>query len=251
MHSEEQISYPIKKIQLISPIILQGLAWPLGRFAVNFFTRLEIKGWKNLKIAETSRRSNKVGTIFVVNHTHELDFLFPLVALYPWSSLFPMFYVAHSRKKYNEKKGFGLRRYIYGFPAFLTSWGAHPYIADQNDYAKSMPYHKNLLSKGKSVCIFPEGRIQKDGVERKIRGGVAYLAEATGAIIVPVAISGAKGMNFSSFSKRERKIIVHYLKPLSTKDIMDTSLDVPERYKEAAEKIMDVIEDALETNTSA
>ena len=246
---ENNDAYRIRTLQLISPAILQGFAWPLGRWAVDFFAHLRILGKENLALAKKRRTKESVGTLFVINHTHELDFLFPLVALPPFSALFPMFYVAHSRKKYNEKKGFGIRRYIYSFPAFLTSWGAHPYIADQNDYSKSMPYHENLLRQGKSVCIFPEGRIQKEGVERKIRGGVAYLAEATNATIVPVAISNARGMSAQSFLKRKRHITVNYLPPLYAQDIVDSSLPVPERYKKSAEAIMDVIEKHLETNT--
>ncbi|MBF05546.1 hypothetical protein CL644_02460 [bacterium] len=241
-------SFSIRKIQLLTPAILQGIAWPFGRFAVHFFTHLKIEGKENIKKAAQYGRENNVGAIFAVNHTHELDFLFPLVGVSPLSPLFPMFYVAHARKKYGEKTGFGFRRYIYSFPAFLTSWGAHPYIADQNNYSKSMPFHEILLDKRKSVCIFPEGRIQKDAADRKIRGGVAYLAEATGAAIVPIAISGAKGMNARSFFKRERTITIKYLPPLFIKDIEDSTLPIPERYKDSAEKLMNIIEQEVKTN---
>ncbi|QSH39594.1 1-acyl-sn-glycerol-3-phosphate acyltransferase [Candidatus Kaiserbacteria bacterium] len=241
-------SFSIRKIQLLTPSLLQGFAWPFGRFAVHFFTHLTIEGKENIKKASHYRKQNDVGTIFVVNHTHELDFLFPLVGVSPLSSLFPMFYVAHARKKYSEKTGFGLRRYIYSFPAFLTSWGAHPYIADQKDYSKSMPYHEILLRNKKSVCIFPEGGIRKEGADRKIRGGVAYLAEATGAAILPIAISGAKGMNSRSFFKREKMITIKYLPPLFIKDIEDTTLPIPERYKDSAKKLMNIIEQKVKTN---
>jgi len=215
------------------------LAWPFGRLSVNFFTHLSIEGKENLRAAKAISRERGVGVIFAINHTHELDFLFPLVAIPPFSQLFPMFYVAHGSSAYSDNKGLGWRRYIYGLPAFLKSWGAHPYIPNQQDYTKSMPYHEKLLSLGKSVCIFPEGKIKKEGSEQTIHGGVAYLAESTNAIIIPIVVTGARGMNNSEFFKRKRHVTISYKKPTNVSDVIDSTLPIPERYQKAAEVIMD------------
>jgi len=231
-------AHKVRRIHLIMPAILQGIAWPFGRLALNFFTNLQIEGKENLKEAILESKKRKRGVIFAVNHTHELDPILSLVSIPPTSKLFPMFYVSHDRKKYADKKYFGIRSYIYSFPAFFSSWGAHPFISGQKDYTKSMPYHENLLRLGKSVCIFPEGKIKQsdDGV-RKVHGGVAYLAESVNAIIVPITISGADNMSITDFLTRKNHIKVVYGTPVNVNDILDKTLPIPECYQKAAEKI--------------
>jgi 1-acyl-sn-glycerol-3-phosphate acyltransferase len=241
-HTEYEKATTVRRVHFVTPAVLQGIAWPLGRFAVDFFVRLRINGTENLK--EAIRRSKETGTgvIFAVNHTSELDFLFPLVAIPPGSRLFPMFYVTHARSQYLNKADFGWRRHLYGFPAFLKAWGAHPYVADQHDYAKSLGYHQKILKLGKSVCIFPEGKIQKGPNEKRAHGGVAYLAEATGATIIPIAVSGASKMTAGEFLLRKRNLHISYGVPLVAADIIDISLPTPDRHQQAAEKIMDIID---------
>ena len=232
----------VRWIDLFTPALLQGTAWPFGRLAVNFFTHLEINGKENLVAAQKISKEHGIGVIFAMNHTHELDFLFPLVAVPPTSKLFPMFYVAHGRSVYSDNQGLGWRRYVYALPIFLKSWGAHPYIANQKDYTKSMPYHEELLKIGKTVCIFPEGKIKKNDGEKKTHGGVAYLSETTNAFVVPISVSNAKGMKMSDFLKRKRYITISYGVPISPEKLLDATIPVPERYKKGAEKIMLIIE---------
>ena len=86
------------------PAFLQGFAWPLGRFLVYFFTHLKVEGSDNLKEAYKGKKMRGTGIVFIINHTHELDFLFPLVGISPFSPFFPMFYVAHGRKNILKKK---------------------------------------------------------------------------------------------------------------------------------------------------
>lgn len=232
----------VRPLQLITPALLQGAAWPFGRSALNFFTRLRIQGRENLERATAAAQQDAVGVLFAINHTHELDFSFPLVAIHPFSKLFPMFYVAHARERYSSTRTFGWRRFIYGLPSFLTSWGAHPYIAKQRNYELAMPVHVELLTRGKSVCIFPEGKIRKDDNERRAHGGVGYLAEATNAVIVPVAVSGAHNMSVSDFFLRRRSLVISYGAPIRAAQLIDASESVPARYQTAAERIMEIID---------
>lgn len=233
----------VRRIHFLTPVLLQSLAWPFGRLALNFFTRLNLQGKENLKKAIAESRQRGVGVIFVLNHTHELDPVCVLVGTSPLSPLFPMFYLTHDREKYSDKKGLGWRRHLYSSPLFFTLWGAHPYIASQRDYQKSMPYHERILKMGKSVCIFPEGKIKEgtDSTPRKVRGGVAYLTEATNAVVVPVTISGIENISMSEFFTRKRTLKVVYGTPLHSDDINDTILPVPERYQHGAQKIMDIV----------
>lgn len=232
----------IRRVHLVTPALLQGATWPLGRLALDFFTHLEITGREHLRDALRVSRARGRGVIFALNHTSELDFMFPLVALPPLTPLFPMFYVTHGRSRYLQKRDLGWRRYVYGLPAFLTAWGAHRYIAGQKNYARAMPHHVKLLRLGKSVCIFPEGKIKKKVGEKRAHGGVGYLAEASGTVVVPIAVSGASRMSASDFLLRRRRLRITYGAPLHPHDIIDASLPVPERYQKAAERIMTIID---------
>jgi 1-acyl-sn-glycerol-3-phosphate acyltransferase len=58
---------------------------------------------------------------------------------------------------------------------------------------------KRYLDEGEVVCIFPEGTITKTGEISKFRNGVEKMVEATPVPVVPMAIKGLWGGNFSRF----------------------------------------------------
>jgi 1-acyl-sn-glycerol-3-phosphate acyltransferase len=57
---------------------------------------------------------------------------------------------------------------------------------------------KRSLDKGAVVGIFPEGRVAPDGILQEPQGGFVFLAQRSGAPIVPVAIKG----NYDAFPRR-------------------------------------------------
>ena len=59
---------------------------------------------------------------------------------------------------------------------------------------------RSALDRGRTVCVFPEGRISKDGRMRRFRSGIAWIAARTGAPVVPVGVRGA----FESISRDRR-----------------------------------------------
>lgn len=70
-----------------------------------------------------------------------------------------------------------------------------------------------VLYKGHVVVIYPEGRIQfKPGVHQ-VRVGAAYLAQKSGAPILPVAIQGLEYLSFKAFLFGRRKVKVLFGKP--------------------------------------
>ncbi|PCI28309.1 hypothetical protein COB52_03860 [Candidatus Kaiserbacteria bacterium] len=212
----------------ITPTILQGLVWPFIHLILDVFFRMSVEGKGNLKQAVNESKESGRGLLFVLKHRSEADFIFPLVGIPPFTHAFPMFYVSQDSTEYLLKKGFGWRRFFYATPYFLKAWGAYPYIAGQHDYSKSLVYFEELLNLGKSVCIFPEGKISKsgDGIQ-EVHGGAGYLLEKTNAIVVPVSVTKEKG-----------KIRVEYGQSLSNDVLIDSLLPVPERYKETALKIL-------------
>lgn len=78
---------------------------------------------------------------------------------------------------------------VFGW--LLGKWGAVPVdlgrSADRAGYEAAL----RLLQRGNVVCIYPEGTRSTDGKLLELKTGVARLAMATGAAIVPVAIRGA------------------------------------------------------------
>ena len=56
----------------------------------------------------------------------------------------------------------GITRYAYGGLVFKI-FGAYPATVGIKDYEKMLMHHINILCRGHSVCIFPEGGLSKNG----------------------------------------------------------------------------------------
>ena len=56
---------------------------------------------------------------------------------------------------------------------------------------------KKALAEGEVVCIFPEGKLTKDGEIGSFRPGVERIVVETGAPVVPLALRGLWGSFFS------------------------------------------------------
>lgn len=74
------------------------------------------------------------------------------------------------------------------------------------------------VKKGAKLVIFPEGRITTSGGIMKIYDGTGRIIEKTGAMLLPVHISGAKYSKFSKLGKKLRtrffpKITITFLPP--------------------------------------
>ncbi len=189
--------------------ILQSLLWVPGQVALRFRFGYRVVGLENLKKI-VSRRN---GVLFVVNHRTQLDPVFVAAILPFFSLLRPMHFMSLPPAEYAHLP-FG--RHIYGGFLFKI-FGAYPAYRGLKDYEVALRHHIRLLKEGKSVCIFPEGGITKhpEGKPQKARPGVAYLAKRTGAVIVPVALTGIKkievriGEPFVSSGEDEHRIMDH------------------------------------------
>lgn len=72
---------------------------------------------------------------------------------------------------------------------------------------------------GAKFWIYPEGRLTRDGKLQEGKRGVAYLAQKTGAIIVPVGISGNFGiMSTRHYFRRGTKVLVRFGEPFALSD---------------------------------
>ena len=199
---------PMNSIYHLSPLILQKVIWIPTRLILKFFVHLEIRGIENLYQIHQN-------VIFASNHSSELDPILLPASLPFWSRFSPIFYTSRLQSFY---KNSGWKQIIYGGTLFKL-WGAHPAYSGLKDYEKSLMNHICLLSEGKNLFIFPEGRITRDGAIQHAHGGMAYLAERCKLSIVPIGISGAYKLSMRDFLMRRRKIILTFGKPIEQSEL--------------------------------
>ena len=217
------------KLYFLSPLILQKIIWIPTNVALRFFGHLEIRGMENL----TGLTSP---IIFACNHTSELDPFFVPASLPFFSRFSPIFYTSRESKFYVNS---GWRKHFYG-GTFFKAWGSYPVHIGLHNYEKSLDHHINILRDRGSLCIFPEGRTTPDGNIQQAKGGVAYLAYKTGAVIMPVRIGGVFRLRAKDFFFRHIRLSITYGKPMRfpNKSDAEPSLD---DFKVYANTIMDEV----------
>jgi 1-acyl-sn-glycerol-3-phosphate acyltransferase len=218
------------------PYILQKIGYAISFVVLKFFVHLKISGNEYLE-------NVKGPLILVSNHTNEIDpAIFALILKY-FSKHFPIYFVSNPKEKY---KTFGWRSYFYG-GTFFNMLGAYPIFSGHKDYAYSLQNHLEILDRGYSVCIYPEGKRTLDGNFSLAHGGVAYLAYKSHAPVIPIAINTFFGLTLRDFFLRRRKVTVKVGNPMYLKDIFDISdpNKIPEvsDFKSGAQKILDVIQE--------
>lgn len=225
----------MKKYYYFFPLVLQKIGYVISWIALNFFTRLEINGRENLK---------NLGKplILASNHTSEFDPAIFALILPIFSRLFPLYYVAFSKEKYGQ---FGLRSFLYGGKLF-NLFGAYPLNYGHKDYEISLENHINLLKLGRTVCIFPEGRITKNGNLSPAHGGVAYLSYISSADVMPISINTFYNLSFKDFILRKRKVVVNIGLSIKTKEIVPQENPTVEDFKMGGQKVVDEIGKLLE-----
>jgi 1-acyl-sn-glycerol-3-phosphate acyltransferase len=196
------------KLFYLTPFLLQKCIWVPTHIALSVFGKIKIEGLEHL-------RDVKGATIFAANHTSELDAFIVASSVPFWSHFSPLFFASRENKFYDTS---GWRRHFYG-GMFFKLWGAQAIYSGLQDYEKSLINHIQLLKDGKSLLLFPEGRITPDGSVQSARGGVAYLASRMNCTIVPVAISGAYNMTIADFFLRHRKILIRFGAPIHSDEL--------------------------------
>ncbi len=219
----------MKKWYFISPLILQKLIWIPTRLVLRLFGRFEVNGLENLKEVNGN-------AIFGLNHTSELDPILLPAALQFGSHFSPIFYTSREHKFYVRA---GWRKHFYG-GTFFKAWGAYPVFVGLRDYEKSLSFHIDIVRNGGSMCVFPEGRVTRDGNIQEAKGGIAYLAYATGTPIIPVRLDGTFWMTFTDFILRRRRISISFGKPIRVAELLGTNPSA-EDFKRCANEVVDKI----------
>jgi 1-acyl-sn-glycerol-3-phosphate acyltransferase len=207
----------IEKVQILLQFIVHCLTLVLFRV---FFV-LEVKGKdKALEELANARLQDK-GILFASNHISEWDAIMVRCALPFGAYTYPMYYVAMTKEHYQNDK-FGWRKYFYG-GTFFKMLGAYPAYLGMRDYQASLVNHIELLEYGKSICIFPEGKISINTAKPgEAKGGVGFLAEYTKTNIIPVTLEGFGSISWRKvlFGKRQ-KLSVIYQDLMKIEDVLE------------------------------
>ncbi len=215
-----------------TPLVLQKIGRTLFYFLFKFFLRIEVLGNKEFL-------KYKGPIIFASNHTGEFDpILFSLI-LPTFSSFYPLYFVSNSQERY---KAFGWRSYFYG-GNFFNMLGAYQIFSGKKNYAFSLQNHIRLLLRGRTVCIFPEGRITEDGNFLKARGGLGYLSFITSSPVLPISIKTFYNLSLIDFITRRKKVKIFIGDVIYPKDIVNSENPKVDDFQNASQKVLDVIKE--------
>lgn len=171
---------------------------------------IEFRGQENL--------DRKGGFIIAANHISALDPMFIAMAS---ERLFH--YIAKEELFENPL----MAKAIVHLNAFPIRRG----IGDM----KAVNYGIELVRRGEVLCIFPEGTRSPDGTPKTAKSGVGYIARATRADVVPVAIFKEKN------EKGGEKVIINIGEVIPNSSLGFTENGKSKENKAAAKMIMDTI----------
>ncbi|MFV0458402.1 MAG: lysophospholipid acyltransferase family protein [Actinomycetales bacterium] len=125
--------------------------------------------------------------------------------------------------------GTGLRGAWYRF--FFSSVGAVPLPrGTHTDAAAALDIARGLLTEGEAFGIYPEGTRSRDGRLYRGRTGVAWLALRTGAVIVPVGLTGTdRAQPVGSSILYPRHITVAFGEPVRVEQVAHLSAPAQKR----------------------
>lgn len=168
---------------------------------------MEVKGTENLK------GYGEKGMIFAANHQGAFD---PFVI----GMATPMDYLI---KNFFRKKCIKILTYHkfmekwYGVVIWLL--GSFAVYPKTGDIAVSTAQAVKYLQKNQDIMIFPIGRREPELNPEEAKRGVSYIAEKTGAQIIPVLIKGTFGISVKDFIFKRKKVLVKFGLVFSLEDI--------------------------------
>ncbi|MCC8016242.1 MAG: 1-acyl-sn-glycerol-3-phosphate acyltransferase [Clostridiales bacterium] len=178
--------------------------------------KLKFKGLENIP------RNNKERYIVAINHTCSFD---PIFVSMP-KNVPPLHFMAKVELFKNPVVGWVIK-HLYGFP-----------VKRGKGDTSAIEYGEKIIKEGHVMAICPEGKRVKDknGVPQKAKSGVAIIAKATNASVLPVAIYCAGPI------KPGKNVTVSYGKMLTLTDMGLDKQDIgPHDVKNAANMVMDNI----------
>ena len=192
---------------------------------VKFVFKMQFKGLENIP-------SEGTRYIVAINHTCALD---PVFAACP-KQLPPLHFMAKVELFKNPIVGWFMT-HMYGFP-----------VRRGKGDTSAIEYGEKILNEGHVMAICPEGRRIKDknGVPQRAKSGVAVIAKATNASVLPVAICCDGPI------KAGKHVTISYGKLIKNSELGLNGDDVlPSEIKEAANMVMGRITELWEAEKNA
>lgn len=115
---------------------------------------------------------------------------------------------------------------------WMTKVGCIPVARGTGDI-KALKLTIKALKEGKAVSMFPEGTRTEDGELQEAKGGIGFIIEKSGCVVVPAYIDGTykahpKGTKFI----RPCKVTINFGKPITQEDFqaLGTGRDAYDRH---------------------
>lgn len=182
---------------------------------VKFVFKMQFKGLENIP-------SEGTRYIVAINHTCALD---PVFAACP-KQLPPLHFMAKVELFKNPIVGWFMT-HMYGFP-----------VKRGKGDNSAIEYGEKIINEGHVMAICPEGKRIKDknGVPQRAKAGVAVIAKATNASVLPVAICCDGPI------KAGKHVTISYGKLITPEDMQFDKEDFgPHDIRNAANLVMDNI----------
>lgn len=182
---------------------------------VKFMFKMQFKGLENIP-------SEGTRYIVAINHTCALD---PVFAACP-KQLPPLHFMAKVELFKNPIVGWFMT-HMYGFP-----------VKRGKGDSSAIEYGEKIINEGHVMAICPEGKRIKDknGVPQRAKAGVAVIAKATNASVLPVAICCDGPI------KAGKHVTISYGKLITPEDMRFDKEDFgPHDIRNAANLVMDNI----------
>ncbi len=175
---------------------------PVYRWSTRMF-KLFLLVWHRLGIRGAENIPDEGGVMIASNHASYLD---PPVVGVGYRKR-PVHFMARNTL---WKPGFG--------KWWMDSVGCIPVARGTGD-RRALTVTIKMLKEGKVVSMFPEGTRTEDGELQEAKGGVGFIIEKSGCVVVPAYIDGsydahAKGAKFI----KPFKVKITYGKPITQED---------------------------------
>jgi 1-acyl-sn-glycerol-3-phosphate acyltransferase len=183
---------------LVAKLFQQITYWPTYLILKIIF-RYRVEGQENLKGLENRP------VIFASNHAHNFDgpicaAAMPREGLVP-KRFMPIRFLAAT--EYCHWQTVPLPAPLAMFTAFYVNINQSvPVVRGTGNVEESLAAAIKVINQGAKFWIYLEGKMTKDGNIQKGKRGVVYLHQKTGAVIVPVGLSGTyKMLSFKNLLK--------------------------------------------------
>jgi long-chain acyl-CoA synthetase len=200
--------WPLTRSAIFTRKLVQlGLIFPLLRI----FVSLRVMGKEKF-------RSIRQPFLLIANHTSHLDAVI-LIRSLPWN-VRRRLAVAAAADIFEQwdSGGASLKQKIFRKSATsLAVLGLNIFPFQRySGIKKSLEYSGQLMDKGWSVMIFPEGRLTRDGMIHEFKSGVGLLVHEMNVPVVPAKIMGAYEIMDHShvLPQRRGKVTVRFGNPM-------------------------------------